>query len=225
MELKVIARYHCDFPTKFGLPRQSGLNGALAGEIVFERAYQNPDALRGLEAFSHLWLLWGFQIPDRENWSATVRPPRLGGNERVGVFATRSPFRPNPIGLTVVKLEELVRRPGSGVVIRVTGGDMADGTPVYDIKPYIPYADSHPDAVGSFAERLKDYALNVTFPPELLSRIPEEKRAALMRALEGDPRPAYQNDPNRVYGFLYAGFDVKFTVCEDRLLVVGLVSV
>ena len=221
--LKVIARYKCDFPTKFGLPRQSGLNGDLTGRIVFERAYRNPDAVRGLTEFSHIWLIWGFQVPEKENWSATVRPPRLGGNERVGVFATRSPFRPNPLGLTVVKLDG-VDFTDEGPVLRVSGADMMDGTPVYDVKPYIPYADSRPDAQGSFAERMKDYALTVTFPDELLSLIPEDKRAALLRALEGDPRPAYQNDPERLYGFLYAGFNVRFTVSDGMLTVREITS-
>lgn len=220
-ELKVIARLRCDFPTKFGLPRQSGLNGALKGKIVFEPAYRNPDAVRGIEAYSHLWLIWGFSVPERENWSATVRPPRLGGNERVGVFATRSPFRPNPLGLTLVKLEGVDRRDGACALL-VSGADMMDGTPIYDIKPYLPYADSRPDARGGFGERMKDYRLRVVADEALLCPIPSEKRPALLAALEGDPRPAYQHDPSRVYGFLYAGFDVRFTVDEDTLTVVEI---
>lgn len=219
--LKVIARLRCDFPTKFGLPRQSGLNDALKGRIVFEPAYRNPDAVRGIEAYSHLWLIWGFSVPERENWSATVRPPRLGGNERVGVFATRSPFRPNPLGLTLVRLEGVERQDGACTLL-VSGADMMDGTPIYDIKPYLPYADSRPDASGGFGERMKSYRLRVTAEEALLRPIPPEKRPALLAALEGDPRPAYQHDPTRVYGFLYAGFDVRFTVDEDVLTVVEI---
>lgn len=219
--LKVIARLRCDFPTKFGLPRQSGLNDALKGRIVFEPAYRNPDAVRGIEAYSHLWLIWGFSAPERENWSATVRPPRLGGNERVGVFATRSPFRPNPLGLTLVRLEGVERQDGACTLL-VSGADMMDGTPIYDIKPYLPYADSRPDASGGFGERMKSYRLRVTAEEALLRPIPPEKRPALLAALEGDPRPAYQHDPTRVYGFLYAGFDVRFTVDGDVLTVVEI---
>lgn len=219
--LKVIARLRCDFPTKFGLPRQSGLNDALKGRIVFEPAYRNPDAVRGIEAYSHLWLIWGFSVPERENWSATVRPPRLGGNERVGVFATRSPFRPNPLGLTLVRLEGVERQDGACTLL-VSGADMMDGTPIYDIKPYLPYADSRPDASGGFGERMKSYRLRVTAEEALLRPIPPEKRPALLAALEGDPRPAYQHDPTRVYGFLYAGFDVRFTVDGDALTVVEI---
>lgn len=219
--LKVIARLRCDFPTKFGLPRQSGLNDALKGKIVFEPAYRNPDAVRGIEAYSHLWLIWGFSVPEKENWSATVRPPRLGGNERVGVFATRSPFRPNPLGLTLVRLEGVERQDGACTLL-VSGADMMDGTPIYDIKPYLPYADSRPDASGGFGERMKNYLLRVTAEEALLRPIPPEKRPALIAALEGDPRPAYQHDPTRVYGFLYAGFDVRFTVEGDTLTVVEI---
>ncbi len=219
--LKVIARLRCDFPTKFGLPRQSGLNDALKGRIVFEPAYRNPDAVRGIEAYSHLWLIWGFSVPERENWSATVRPPRLGGNERVGVFATRSPFRPNPLGLTLARLEGLGRQDGACTLL-VSGVDMMDGTPIYDIKPYLPYADSRQDASGGFGEQMKDYRLRVIAEEALLCPIPPEKRPALLAALEGDPRPAYQHDPSRVYGFLYAGFDVRFTVNGDVLTVVEI---
>ena len=219
--LKVIARLRCDFPTKFGLPRQSGLNDALKGKIVFEPAYRNPDAVRGIEAYSHLWLIWGFSVPEKESWSATVRPPRLGGNERVGVFATRSPFRPNPLGLTLVKLEGVDRQDGTCALL-VSGADMMDGTPIYDIKPYLPYADSRQDASGGFGERMKDYRLRVIADEALLRPIPPEKRPALIAALEGDPRPAYQHDPTRVYGFLYAAFDVRFTVEGDTLTVVEI---
>ena len=221
--LKVIARYACDFPTKFGLPRQSGLNDDLEGKIVFERAFRNPDAVRGLSEFSHIWIIWGFQVPEKPNWSATVRPPRLGGNERMGVFATRSPFRPNPLGLTVARLLDVSILPDEGPVLRVSGADMMSGTPVYDIKPYIPYADCRPDARGSFAEARREYALSVDFPERLLRLVPAPKRAALLNALSGDPRPAYHDDPARVYGFAYAGMDVRFTVKDDRLTVVGIV--
>ena len=217
--LKVVARYLCDFPTKFGLPRQSGLNGDLEGEIVFERAFRSPDAVRGLAEFSHIWIIWGFQVPEKQAWSATVRPPRLGGNERVGVFATRSPFRPNPLGLTVARLLSVETRPDKGPVLRVSGADMMNGTPIFDIKPYIPYADCRPDARGSFAEAHRDDALRVVFPEPLMRLVPPEKRAALTNALAGDPRPAYHNDPARLYGFAYAGLDVRFTVENGELTV------
>ena len=219
--LKTIAHIRTEFPEKFGIPRQSGLVDALRAVIVFEEPYRNPDALRGLEGYSHLWLIWGFSVPERENWSATVRPPRLGGNERVGVFATRSPFRPNPLGLTLVRLEGVERQDGACTLL-VSGADMMDGTPIYDIKPYLPYADSRPDASGGFGERMKSYRLRVTAEEALLRPIPPEKRPALLAALEGDPRPAYQHDPTRVYGFLYAGFDVRFTVDGDVLTVVEI---
>ena len=219
--MRPVAHIRSDFPTKFGLPRQSGLNDALKGKIVFEPAYRNPDAVRGIEAYSHLWLIWGFSVPEKENWSATVRPPRLGGNERVGVFATRSPFRPNPLGLTLVKLEGVDRQDGTCALL-VSGADMMDGTPIYDIKPYLPYADSRQDASGGFGERMKDYRLRVIADEALLRPIPPEKRPALIAALEGDPRPAYQHDLTRVYGFLYAGFDVRFTVEGDTLTVVEI---
>ena len=217
--LKRIARIRCDFETKFGLPRQSGLNESLTGRIVFEREYRSPDAVRGLEQFSHIWILWLFYIPEREGYSATVRPPRLGGNERVGVFATRSPFRPNPIGLTVAKLEKIEIDPSLGPVITVSGIDMMDGTEIFDIKPYIPYADMRPDAVGSFAEEMKEYRLKVEDPKNLLSNFDQEKRETLFKTLALDPRPAYHDDPDRVYGFLYSGFDVQFTVDKGTLTV------
>ncbi len=215
----------CDFPTKFGLPRQSGLNGSLKGKIIFEREYRNPDAVRGIENFSHLWLIWGFDIPEREGYSATVRPPRLGGNERVGVFATRSPFRPNPLGLTVVKLEKVEIDPVLGPALTVSGFDMMDGTEIFDIKPYIPYADLRPDATGSFAEEKKDYKLSVDDPKNLLSAFSEEKRETLIQTLSLDPRPAYHGDPSRVYGFAYAGYDVRFMVDGTCLTVTEIVKV
>lgn len=222
--LKRIARLKCDFPTKFGLPRQSGLNESLTGKIIFEREYRNPDAVRGIEEFSHLWLIWGFDIPQREGYSATVRPPRLGGNERVGVFATRSPFRPNPLGLTVVKLDKVEIDPALGPVLTVSGFDMMDGTEIFDIKPYIPYADMRPDATGSFAEENKGYRLTVEDPENLLSVFPQDKRLSLVKTLALDPRPAYHDDPNRVYGFAYAGCDVRFTVNGTILTVVKIVK-
>lgn len=222
--LKRIARLKCDFLTKFGLPRQSGLNESLTGSIIFEREYRNPDAVRGIENFSHLWLIWGFDIPEREGYSATVRPPRLGGNERVGVFATRSPFRPNPLGLTVVKLEKTEIDPVLGPVLTVSGFDMMDGTEIFDIKPYIPYADMRPDAKGSFAEENKDYRLSVHDPKDLLSIFSDEKRETLLKTLSLDPRPAYHGDPSRVYGFAYAGYDVRFTVDGENLTVFEIVK-
>ena len=222
-KLIVIARLRCDFPTKFGLARQSGLNEDVKGQIVFEKEYRNPDAVRGIENFSHLWLIWGFSVPEKDNWSATVRPPRLGGNERVGVFATRSPFRPNPLGLTVVKLESVDYEDAGAPVLRISGADMMDNTVIYDIKPYIPYADIRPDAEGSFAEEHKDDRLAVIADEHILSAVPKAKHPALLKALSLDPRPAYQNDPNRVYGFLYAGWDVRFTVENGTLTVKEIV--
>lgn len=218
MNLKRIARVHTDFPTKFGIPRQAGLVEALEAEVVFEPEFRNPDAVRGLEGFSHIWLIWGFSEAGRENWSATVRPPRLGGNTRMGVFATRSPFRPNPIGLSSVRLVSVILDDPRGPVLRVTGIDMMDGTPVYDIKPYLPL-DAHPDAAGGFADAYQKYGLKVDFPGKWLEMIPVGKRAALIGALENDPRPSYQNDPDRRYGFAFAGLDVRFKVDEDRLTV------
>lgn len=220
--LKVVARLHNDFPTKFGLPRQSGLVEGIRGTIVFEGEFRNPDALRGLEGYSHIWLLWGFDRNKKEGWSATVRPPRLGGNMRMGVFATRSPFRPNPIGLSCVKIEAIEQTEKHGTVIHVSGADMADGTPIYDIKPYLPHVDAHPEAMGGFAGDVAGYGLEVVFPEELLAKIEPEKRGALIGALEGDPRPSYQSDPDRVYGFLFAGKDVRFRVCDGVLTVVEI---
>ena len=218
--MQVIARIRNDFPTKFGLPRQAGLVPALRAEVVFEPPYRSDDALRGLEGFSHLWLIWEFSGAVRKDWSPTVRPPRLGGNARVGVFASRSPFRPNPIGLSCVKLEEIRRTANDGTVLVVSGADLMDGTPIYDVKPYLPYADAHPEAVGGFAQSAPE-ALTVECPPELLQQIPPERRDALFGVLAQDPRPSYQDDPERVYGMQFAGFDVRFrvdgtvlTVCE-----------
>ncbi len=216
--VKVIARIESDFPDKFGIPRQSGLVPELTARVVFEREYRDADALRGIEGFSHLWLIWQFSGAVRENWSPTVRPPRLGGNARMGVFATRSPFRPNPLGLSCVKLEGVEWDADDGPALRVSGADLMDGTPIYDIKPYIPYADAHPDAAGGFAPAPAE-TVAVDFPPELLERVPEERRAALTGVLAQDPRPRYQDDPARVYGMAFGGMEVKFRVAGGVLTV------
>ncbi len=221
--LEVIARLRCDFPTKFGLPRQSGLVDDICATIVFEPKFRNPDALRGLEGFSHLWLLWGFSEAVREKFTPMVRPPRLGGNERMGVFATRSPFRPNGIGLSCVKLVSIEKEERFGTVLKVSGSDMMDMTPIYDIKPYLPFVDSKPEAIGGFADEKRGYALRVIISDEQLSILPEASRAALPAILSNDPRPAYQKDEARVYGFNYAGFDVRFTVAGDLLTVKEIV--
>ena len=210
--LHVIARIRTDFPQKFGIPRQSGLADALEARIIFERAYRNPDALRGIEQYSHLWLIWGFSQSAREGFTPMVRPPRLGGNTRVGVFATRSPFRPNALGLSCVRLERVETDGALGPVLFVRGADLLDQTPIYDVKPYLPYVDSHPDARGGFAEETRDYALAVDFPSELLERIPASKHEALLQVLSQDPRPSYQDDPQRLYGMSFAGWEIKFTV-------------
>ena len=220
--MKIIARIESDFPEKFGIPRQSGLVPELTARIVFEGEYKNLDALRGIEGFSDLWLIWSFSKAERDTWSPTVRPPRLGGNTRMGVFATRSPFRPNAIGLSCVKLLEVRRDTPRGPVLIVGGADLMDGTPIYDIKPYLPQADCHPEATGGFAAENADYALSVVFPPELEEEIPQQKRAALRGVLAGDPRPSYQNDPQRVYGVAFAERNVKFTVSDGVLTVVDV---
>ena len=217
--MKTIARIHTDFPTKFGIPRQSGIIASLQATIVFEPEYRNPDAVRGLEDFSHIWLLWQFSEAVRDNWSPTVRPPRLGGNVRKGVFATRSPFRPNPIGLSSVKLEKVEIDPKFGPILHVSGADLMDGTPIYDIKPYIAYTDSHPEAVSGFATTPAEFLLEVNFPESLLQKVPESQRKSLTDVLAHDPRPQYQDDPNRVYGMAFGGMEVKFKV-EERLLTV-----
>ena len=217
--MRVIARVHSDFSPKFGVPRQSGLVDALESTLVFEPEFRNEDALRGLEGFSHLWLVWVFDQAVREDWSPTVRPPRLGGNRRMGVFATRSPFRPNPIALSSVRLAGMERTEEFGTVLKLRGADLMDGTPILDIKPYIPYADSHPDAVGGFAAAPAGETLEVDIPPELLDAVPEGRREALRGVLAQDPRPHYQNDPERVYGFGFAGLEVKFSVEGIRLTV------
>ena len=217
--MKIIARIRSDFPDKFGIPRQSGLVEALGGTVVFEPAYRSPDALRGLESFSHIWLLWYFSRSARAEWSPTVRPPRLGGNERMGVFATRSPFRPSPIGLSCVRLEGVELHTEQGPVLRVSGADLMDGTPILDIKPYLPYADCRPEAAGGFAGAAPEGRLEVECPPQLLERLSPRQRRALLEVLSLDPRPPYQRDPERVYGMGFAGLQVRFTVRGERLRV------
>ena len=217
--MKVIARIRSDFPTKFGIPRQSGLINSLKATIVFEPEYRNPDALRGLDGFSHIWLIWQFSQAVREDWSPTVRPPRLGGNKRIGVFATRSPFRPNEIGLSSVKLDGIESHPKFGTVLHVSGADLMDGTPIFDIKPYLPYGDCHPEATGGFAPTAVEETLTVQFPPALLALIPLERQAGLLAVLAHDPRPSYQKDPTRVYAFEFGGFHIEFQVADTTLTV------
>ena len=217
--MKIIAHIFNDFPKKFGIPRQSGIIDSLQGRIVFEPEYRNPEAIRGLEEFSHIWLIWEFSEAKRDEWSPTVRPPRLGGNVRKGVFATRSPFRPNPIGLSSVKLEKIETDPKLGPVLHVSGADLMNGTPIYDIKPYIAYTDSHPEAVSGFAAKPAEYLLEVDFPDELLEKVPMEHRESLMAVLAYDPRPQYQDDPERIYGMEYAHLEVKFKVDGTKLKV------
>lgn len=217
--IQTIARMRSDFPTKFGIPRQSGLVEELESTIVFEPEFRNPDALRGIEGYSHLWIIWQFSQAVRQEWSPTVRPPRLGGNTRMGVFATRSPFRPNNLGLSCVKLLGIEHTQTDGTVLHVAGADLMDGTPIFDIKPYVPYSDSFPDAVGGFTDTADDFILNVEFPDHLLLKIPPNKRQAAIGVLSHDPRPSYQRKPGRIYGLSFAGFDIRFTV-EDKMLTV-----
>ena len=226
MELKIIARIHTDFKTKFGVPRQSGLVNELTGRIIFEPEYRNADALRGLEGFSHIWLLWDFSEAHREGegWSPTVRPPRLGGNKRMGVWATRSPFRPNHIGLSSVRLINISPNTPEGPVLEVSGADLMDGTPIYDIKPYVAYSDSHPDAISGFADPVKEYKLNVDFCKELLAKVAPQKQKSLILILEQDPRPSYQNDPDREYGMLFSDYEVFFKVQGDTLTVTNVIK-
>lgn len=221
-ELNIIARIRTDFTSKFGIPRQSGLVDELEATIIFEPEYRNPDALRGLEEYSHLWLLWQFSECTDKEWTPTVRPPRLGGNKRMGVFATRSPFRPNPIGLSCVKLLGIEKTEKHGCVIHVSGADLLDGTPIYDIKPYLPYVDSHPDASNGFALNEKEGSLDVEIPEELIKIIPPEKQAALKAVLAQDPRPGYQDIPDRLYGIEFAGYNVRFKVKNGLLEVVEI---
>lgn len=219
--MRPVAYIKSDFTSKFGIPRQSGL-ADLEAEIHFYPEYQNPEAVRGLEEYSHLWLIWEFSQAIRKEWSPTVRPPKLGGNTRVGVFATRSPFRPNPIGLSSVQLTGITLGPQEGPVIHIQGADLLDGTPIYDIKPYIPYADCHPDAAEGFTGQTQFHRLQVQFPPELLAQVPQADRAALTGVLAGDPRPSYQHDPQRVYGMEFGPVEVHFTVDGEMLTVTGI---
>ena len=220
VNIQIIARMHSDFATKFGIPRQSGLVEELRSTIVFEPEFRNTDALRGIEDFSHLWIIWQFSEAVRQGWSPTVRPPRLGGNTRMGVFATRSPFRPNNLGLSCVKLLGVEHTPEHGTVLHVGGADLMDGTPIFDIKPYIPYADCQEDATGGFTDNAGDFLLKVEFPRELLNILPESKREAAIQVLSHDPRPSYQRKPDRIYGLTFAGFDLRFRVQDDILTVV-----
>ena len=219
--MRPIAHIHSDFATKFGIPRQSGVVGSLQAEIIFEPEFRSRDAVRGLEAFSHIWLIWEFSENVRADWSPTVRPPRLGGNTRMGVFATRSPFRPNALGLSSVKLLKVEPNTPQGPVLTVGGADLLDGTPIFDIKPYLPYVDAHPDARGGFTDTTKFYTLQVQAEPEVLEQIPADKRDALLGVLRSDPRPSYQHDPERLYGLSFGGVEVKFKVDGDVLTVVS----
>ncbi|WP_418752173.1 tRNA (N6-threonylcarbamoyladenosine(37)-N6)-methyltransferase TrmO [Frisingicoccus sp.] len=220
--IKPIAYIRNDFPDKFGIPRQSSLINTLKAEIVFEPEYRNPEAFRGLEDYSHIWLIWGFSENMKSNWTATVRPPRLGGNTRMGVFATRSPFRPNPLGLSSVRLESIELHSEHGPILHILGADLMNGTPIFDIKPYLPYADSHPEASEGFAGPLKNYSLRIECAPELLEHVPSDKQEALLAVLAQDPRPSYQNNPERIYGLRFAGMEIKFRVENDVLYVIHI---
>lgn len=220
--LKPIAHIHSDFPDKFGIPRQSGLIDSLKAEIIFEPEYRNPDAFRGLETYSHIWLIWGFSESIRSDWSPTVRPPRLGGNTRMGVFATRSPFRPNPIGLSSVRLETVKTHSEHGPVLYISGADLMDGTPIFDIKPYLSYVDSHPEASEGFAGSLKSYSLNIECPAKLSEQIPKDKREALFALLSQDPRPSYQNDAERIYRLRFAGMEIEFRVKNETAYIISI---
>ena len=222
--MKVIGHIHTDFTSKFGIPRQSGLVPELKGVITFEPEFRNPEAFRGLEEFSHIWILWKFSKSEKEHWSATVKPPRLGGKKRMGVFATRSPYRPNDIGLSSVKLEKISFDEKYGPMLHVAGADLLDGTPIYDIKPYIAYTDSHPEATEGFAGNVKGKELQVDFPAELLNELPAEKQKAIVGVLAQDPRPAYDTDETRLYGVEFAGYDVRFMVAGNQLTVKELVK-
>ena len=222
VNIQVIARMRSDFATKFGIPRQSGLVQELRSTIVFEPEFRNPDALRGIEDFSHLWIIWQFSEAVRTGWSPTVRPPRLGGNTRMGVFATRSPFRPNNLGLSSVKLLGVEHTQEYGTVLHVGGADLMDGTPIFDIKPYIPYGDCHPEATGGFTDTAGEFLLQVDFPPALCNILPQDKQAAAIGVLSHDPRPSYQRKPDRVYGITFAGFNIRFTVKDDTLTVIAV---
>ena len=219
IQIEPIAHMKSDFPSKFGIPRQSGLVSELRSTVIFEPKYRNADALRGIEGFSHLWIIWQFSEAVRQDWSPTVRPPRLGGNTRLGVFATRSPFRPNSLGLSCVRLLGVEQTEEFGCVIHVAGADLMDGTPIFDIKPYIPYSDAHPGALGGFTDQADPFLLEVDFPDHLLKLLPEDKQAAAIGVLSHDPRPSYQKSQSRVYGLSFAGFDIRFSVRESILSV------
>ena len=221
--IQAIAYMKSDFPTKFGIPRQSGLVESLRSTIIFAPEFRNPDALRGIEGYSHLWLIWQFSAAVRKDWSPTVRPPRLGGNTRMGVFATRSPFRPNSLGLSCVRLLGVEETQEFGTVLHVGGADLMDGTPIFDIKPYIPYGDAHPDAIGGFTDHAEDFLLEVVFPDELLKKLPQDKREPALGVLAHDPRPSYQRDPERIYGLTFAGYDIRFQVKDGVLTVLEVV--
>ena len=221
--MEIIAKMRSDFASKFGIPRQSGLVEELRSTIVFEPGYRDPECLRGIEDFSHLWIIWQFSQAVEQGWSPTVRPPRLGGNSRMGVYATRSPFRPNHMGLSCVKLLGVERTQQHGTVLHVGGADLMDGTPIFDIKPYIPYSDSHPEASGGFTDHAGEFLLNVNFPEELLSKLPKNKQAAAIGVLTHDPRPSYQRNPDRIYGLNFAGFDIRFQVKESVLTVLEVI--
>lgn len=225
MELSIIARIHTPFKSKFAVPRQSGIANEVTGEIVFEPDYRSDDAIRGIQEWSHLWLIWQFSENADKGWSPTVRPPRLGGNTRVGVFATRSPFRPNPLGLSCVKLEKVEHRKDVGTVLIVSGADLVDGTPIYDIKPYLAYADSHPDALGGFTDTTEFKRLTVSADEKLLLSLPETERKGLIQILENDPRPSYHDDPERIYGFVFAEHEIKFSVANGILNVISIKKV
>ncbi len=222
--MKIIAKIHNDFKEKFGIPRQSGIADELKSIIVFEPEYRVKESLRGIEGYSHLWLIWQFSESVRDDWSPTVRPPRLGGNKRIGVFATRSPYRPNPIGLSSVKLSEVRKTDNNGFVLVVTGADLMDGTPIYDIKPYLSFTDSHPDAKGGFSDDVKDYSLEVKFPSQLLHQIEEEQRESLIKLLSEDPRPSYKGDGERIYTFSFSKHEISFKVKNNSLEVTGVSS-
>lgn len=224
IEMNVIAHIRTAFPSKFGIPRQSGLETSLQSRIVFEEPYRNPDALRGMEGFSHLWLIWQFSEAVRKNWSPTVRPPILGGNTRVGVFATRSPFRPNAIGLSSVRIEKILPHTEEGPVIIVSGADMMDNTPILDIKPYLAYVDSHPDALGGFTTQGWNRELTVNISEALLQKVPANLQSGLLKVLETDPRPTYQNDPERIYGMPFADMEIKFKVTDKTLIVTEILD-
>ena len=224
VNIQPIAHMRSDFATKFGIPRQSGLVEELRSTVVFEPEFQNPDALRGIEGFSHLWIIWQFSEAVRQGWSPTVRPPRLGGNARMGVFATRSPFRPNNLGLSCVRLLDVEHTKDHGTVLHVGGADLMDGTPIFDIKPYIPYSDAHPDALGGFTDTAGDFLLEVDFPVDMLEKLPEDKREAAIGVLSHDPRPSYKKDSDRVYGLSFGGYDIRFTVKEKTLTVLEVLK-